>query len=45
MIESSQITEAFLRSKIGKGKLMKYREQFRNTQNFITDDSLDILEH
>lgn len=41
---ASQNTEAYIKNKIGKTKLLQYREQFRETENFISDDSLDIFE-
>lgn len=44
IIKSSEETEAKIKFDIGEENLRKYRQQFQNTENFLSDDSLDILE-
>lgn len=44
IMKSSEETEAKIKFDIGEEKLQRYRQQFQNTENFLPDDSLDILE-
>ncbi len=45
IIRSSEETEAKIRSEIGEKNLQLYKQKFLNTENFLEDDSLDVIEN